>query len=268
MTANVPFSKLFDLQGKVALVTGGGQGIGEAICFRLADAGSTVVVADVVGKNAERTAERIRARGGKAAAFACDVSNPEQVESTTRSAIEKFGKIDILVNNAGIFPWSPIENTSPDLWGKVLAVILNGTFYLTQSVVKSMEHSGKGGNVVNISSVDAFRPTGALAHYDASKAGIVAFTRAIALELGRKGIRVNSVAPGGINTPGARAATGAIAPAAGDPAELAKALLARIPMGRMGEPDEIANAVLFLASPAASYVTGTTLVVDGGYLTA
>ena len=265
--ANEPtISALFDIRGKTALVTGAGQGIGEAIALRLAEAGASVAVVDVDGTTAKRTAGKIETSGGRARPIVANVADPAADRTAVRSAVEAFGRLDVLVNNAGIFPFSPVSETPPALWDRVLGVNLSGPFFLAQEAAKAMVTSGNGGSIVNIASVDAIRPTGNLAHYDASKGGLVMLTRSLALELGPKKIRVNAIAPGSIETPGAGAAMGATVADAAKLQELSKAFLARIPLGRMGAPDEIARAVLFLASPAASYVTGATLVVDGGYL--
>ncbi|MCI4363988.1 MAG: SDR family oxidoreductase [Thermoplasmata archaeon] len=266
MATEIPISTLFDLKGHVALVTGGGRGIGEAICLRLAQAGAAVAVVDMDETTAQRTAGRIADLGGKAIALQCNVAEPAADRKAVATVVGRLGGLDILVNNAGIFPFSPVTDTAPELWDRVLSVNLGGSFFLAQEAAKAMMNSGKGGSIINIASVDAFRPTGNLAHYDASKGGLVMLTRSLALELGPKKIRVNAIAPGSIDTPGAQAAMGAGASSGAKLEELLKGFLARIPLGRMGTPDDIACAALFLASPAAAYVTGTTLVVDGGYL--
>lgn len=248
------------------MVTGGGRGIGEAICRRLAEAGAAVAVVDLEERLAEHTRASIAAAGGSAIAIGCNVADAEADGRAVRTAASRFGSIDILVNNAGIFPFSPVTQTPAELWNRVLSVNLSGSFFLAQAAAQSMIDSGKGGSIVNIASVDAFRPTGNLAHYDASKGGLVMLTRSLALELGPKKIRVNAIAPGSIDTPGAQAAMGAATPTGANLEDVAKLFLARIPLGRMGTPDDIGLATLFLASPAASYVTGATLIVDGGYL--
>ncbi len=266
MTEHVSVNDLLSLKGRVAIVSGGGRGIGEAICLRFGEAGAKVAVVDVDAGAARSTAEKVQRAGGQAEGFGCDVADPAQVAQTVAAAEKRFGPVDILVNNAGIFPFSPVDRTTPSLWRQVLSVNLDGAFYLAQAAAKSMRKDGGSGCIVNVASVDAFHPTGNLAHYDASKGGLVMLTRALALELGPQHIRVNAVAPGSINTPGASASTASALPAGVHPEDVAKSFLAHIPLGRMGEPDEIAKTVLFLASPAASYVNGATLVADGGYL--
>lgn len=258
----------FRLNGESALVTGGGRGIGEAICVRLAEAGAAVAVADLDGAAARRTADRIQRAGGRSLAIQLDVADPASGAKAVAETESSLGGLTILVNNAGIFPFSPATSTTPELWNRVLGVNLSGAFYLAQSMARLLIAQHRGGSVVNIASVDAVRPTGNLAHYDASKGGLVMLTRALALELAPHRIRVNAVAPGAIETPGAQASMSSGVPPGVNPADLLKAFLARIPLGRMGSPDDIAGAVVFLASRAAAYVTGALLVVDGGFLVA
>jgi 2-deoxy-D-gluconate 3-dehydrogenase len=192
------------------------------------------------------------------------------VQRMVQQTADTFGQVDILVNNAGIFPFAPALEITKELWDRVLGVNLKGAFFCAQAAARQMAQAGRGGRIINIASIDALHPTGALTHYDASKGGVVMMTKALAKEFGPHGITVNAIAPGSITTPGAAAATGASSPestgASGGGEDLMAAFLARIPLGRMGQPDDIAIAVLFLASDAASYITGSLLVVDGGYL--
>lgn len=257
---------ILDLSGKVVLVTGAGRGIGAGIADRLSEAGAAVVAADVDGASAQNTARRINERGGKAIALGFDVSDQDACEKSVSKIAQQLGPIDVLVNNAGIFPFAGALNVTRELWARVIATNLSGAFFLSQSVAKNLVAAGKAGAIINIASVDAFRPTGGLVPYDSSKAGLVMMTRSLALELAPKKIRVNAVAPGAIQTPGASAATSGLS--SSDAEAASKAFLARIPLGRMGTPTDIANAVLFFASEASSYVTGAVLVVDGGYLVA
>ena len=255
-------SQLFDLSGKGAIVTGAGMGIGRGIALRLAEAGAGVIVADINLEAANETARQIVSKDGIAVAVQADAASPADAEKVVGVALEKLGRLDILVNNAGIFPFSPALQTTEALWDKVIDVNLKGVFFYSQAAARKMVEAKQGGRIVNIASIDALHPTGNLVHYDASKGGVVMATKSLAREFGQYGIAVNAIAPGSINTPGATAGTAGID--FGE--EVMKSFMARIPLGRMGQPEDIANAVLFLSSEAASYVTGDLLVVDGGYL--
>jgi 2-dehydro-3-deoxy-D-gluconate 5-dehydrogenase len=259
-----PIEELLSLRGKVALVTGGGLGIGEATAVRLAEAGASVALADVNPTAGEAAARRIVQAGGRASFVSLDVADLSRQRPALDSVVREFGGLDLLVNNAGVFPFSSALDTTPELWDRVLSINLRGAFFLTTAAAPHLRRSGAGA-VVNVASVDAIRPTGGLAHYDASKAALVMVTRSLAVEFAPMGIRVNAVAPGGIDTPGARAAMGGTTAASHDATE---AFLRRIPMHRMGTPDEIARVVLFLASPLSAYMTGALVVTDGGYLAA
>jgi 2-deoxy-D-gluconate 3-dehydrogenase len=257
MTATI--GQFFDLQGKAAIVTGGAMGIGAAIAERLAEAGAAVLIADVNEEAARRAATRIGETGGQAVAFRADMSQVGDIQAMVAAAVERFGRLDVLVNNAGIFPFTPALEMTEEQWDRVLDVNLKGAFFAAQAAARAMT---AGGRIVNIASIDGLHPTGYLAHYDASKGGMVMLTRSLALELGPRGIAVNAIAPGSINTPGA-ATTAALS---GNSAIAMEGFLKRIPLGRVGEPDDIAKVALFLASGAADYITGELIVVDGGYL--
>jgi 2-deoxy-D-gluconate 3-dehydrogenase len=259
-------TQLLDLRDQVAIVTGGAKGIGEGIARRLAEAGAAVVIADLDETEARALAKELEAEGHRASGVRADVGDRASVEQLMSEAVGAYGRLDVLVNNAGIFPFSPALETTEALWDKVIDVNLKGVFLCSQAAARQMAQQGTGGRIVNIASIDALHPTGALAHYDASKGGVVMLTKALALEFGPIGIRVNAIAPGGIQTPGAQAATAATLRADVNPEELGRAFLARIPLKRMGVPDDIARAVLFFATPLSDYVTGALLVVDGGYL--
>ncbi len=260
-------AQLFDLSGKSAIVTGGAMGIGQAICMRLAEAGAAVMVADVNAEAAKSTADQVKGQGRRAEAIRADVSSAADAKQVVQKTADAFGSVDILINNAGIFPFSPATETSEELWDKVLDVNLKGAFFYSQAAARKMIESGRGGKIVMVASIDSLHPTGNLAHYDASKGGLVMLTKALALEFGRLKINVNAIAPGGVQTPGAQSQAATIIKATGmSPEEMSKGFMARIPLARMGEPDDIANAALFFASAAADYVTGSLLVVDGGYL--
>lgn len=261
---NRPLDELFRLRGQVAIVTGAAKGIGLAVAARLAEAGAAVVLSDVDDAGLATAAQDLRKRDFRVETVHADASIPEDAKRVVAHAMSTFGRLDCLVNNAGIFPFAAALDVTPELWERVVRTNLSGAFFFAQAAAREMRSAGRG-TIVNIASIDALHPTGALAHYDASKGGMLMLTRSLALELGPLGIRVNTVCPGSIDTPGARAATGVAAPSASQ-ADLSKAFLARVPLKRTGTPDDIATAALFLATEASSYVTGATLVVDGGYL--
>ncbi len=244
---------MFELKGKTAVVTGAKQGIGKGIAALLAKAGARVVVSDCDLRGVQETAKEI---GGKAFAVKCDVSNARDVDSLVKTTVKKFGSLDVLVNNAGIYPFKPFTELTEADWQRVMDVNLKGVFLCTRAATKQMIAQKTGGKVVSISSIASLVGFSGLAHYCASKGGINAFTRAVALELAPYKINVNAVAPGAIQTPG----VGEV-----DPKTLEQTL-AFIPWKRMGLPQDIAAAVLFLCSKEAGYITGQTLVVDGGYV--
>lgn len=252
--------ELIDLTGRSAIVTGGAMGIGLGIARRLHEAGASVLVADLDLAAGEHAAEALRAvRADSALTVRCDVSDPESVEGMVHTAVESFGGVDILVNNAGIFPMLPLKDLDVETFRRVIDVNLTGLFLCTKAVSARMIAQGRGGRIVNVTSIDALHPSMVgLAHYDASKHGAWGFTKNIALELAPHNIAVNAIAPGGIRTPGT-----------GDMDEVALAgFEAMIPMRRMGDPDDIGRAALFLACELSSYVTGAQIVVDGGRLLA
>ncbi len=248
------------LADRVAIVTGGGQGIGEGIALTLAAEGSHVMVVDQNGATAESAASRIRALGRKALAFPVDVSAWDQVRSMMDQVAAEFGRIDILVNNAGISPKMDgrkvlVHEIEPDQWDLVMAVNLKGAFHCIKAVIPIMMRQ-RSGRIVNISSQAAkvgFSGPAAV-HYAASKAGLSALTRFAAHELAPYGIQVNAIAPGTIQTPMRKLTI----------PEVDNLAIAGIPLGRFGSIDEVANAVVFLASDLASYITGEIMDVNGG----
>jgi len=242
------------LLGKTAVVTGAGQGIGEGIAMALSAEGMNIVVSDLNKETAEAVAERIIATGGKALAVATDVASATDVETLFTRATDSFGAPHLLVNNAGVFPFVPMTDMTELDWDKVMNVNLKGVFLCSKRAAASMP---EGGRIVNISSIASIVGFEGLVHYCASKGGVNGFTRALALELAKRKITVNVVAPGAIATPGAGGAQ------SGD---ALKQMIASIPLGRQGSSEDIAGAVVYLASEQASYVTGQVIVVDGGWV--
>lgn len=265
-----PLNKLFDLNGKAALVTGGAMGIGLAISTRLAEAGARVMITDIDEKAGNGAAAELKAKGYQVLFMRADAAKVSDIAATIEKTVKDFGGLDIVVNNAGIFPMSPVLNTTEELWDKVIDVNLKGPFFFSQLAAKTMIAANKPGKIINIASIDALHPTGNLVHYDASKGGLLMMTKSLALELAKHQITVNAIAPGGITTPGvAKISEGMLKASGLSPeafTEMMKGFGARIPMGRQGDPDDIAAPALFLASDASRYITGETIVVDGGYL--
>lgn len=254
--------ELLSLSGQAAIVTGGAKGIGYGIAYRLAEAGAGVLVADLDIETAEKTAKELQAKGWTAEAIQTDVSNEESVKQMVAACKDKFGRLDVLVNNAGIYPPAPLSEMTEEDFERVMHVNLRSVFLTTKHASEIMKQQG-GGRIINITSIDALHPSMVgLAHYDASKHGMWGFTKNSALELAEHKIWVNAIAPGGIQTPGVEAMQGK-GPA--NP-EMIKAFMAKIPMHRMGEPDEIGTVALFLASDMSTYMTGEQIVVDGGAL--
>lgn len=262
-----PLSKLFDLSNKTAVVTGA-VGIGFGIAYRLAEAGANVVIASRNSEEAEESVQKLTEKGLLAKAVQCDVSNEEDVRKMVEFAIAAYGSIDILVNNAGIYPSIPVVQMTLSDFDKVLSINLKGVFLCTKYVSEQMIKNGKGGKIINITSIDALHPSSVgLAHYDASKHGVWGFTKNVALELAPYKIWVNAIAPGGILTPGVRKLQKeAPTPQGVDMNKMMEGFLSKIPMRRLGEPDEIGKIALFLASDMSSYMTGSQIVVDGGTL--
>ncbi|MFC1945104.1 SDR family NAD(P)-dependent oxidoreductase [Chloroflexota bacterium] len=256
-------AQLFDLSGKGAIVTGGAMGIGQAIAFRLAEAGAGVMITDIDLNAANLTAEQINSQGGKARAIVADAGSSADGNKAVQAAVQAFGSLDILVNNAGIYPMSPALKISEELMDRVLSINLKGLLIYSQAAAREMRRGGHGGKIVNIASKAGLHPSGAAAHYDASKGGVIMLTKSLALEFARYDITVNVVAPGGIITPGNESQAKSLGTTL---EQMTADFLERIPLHRLGEPDAIAKAVLFLASGAADYMTGSLLVVDGGFL--
>jgi 2-deoxy-D-gluconate 3-dehydrogenase len=228
-----------------------------------------VVIADVNAEKGKAAVTETKAKDRKLEFIQADAGKVSDIEKAVRFTVNTFGSLDIMVNNAGIFPFCPALSLSEKLWDKVMDVNLKGVFFFAQKAAQEMIAGNRGGCIINIASVDAIHPSGNLAHYDASKGGVVMMTKSLAQEWAKNGIRVNAVAPGSIQTPGVEQGVASMAAAGMKPGqmeEFLKSFNARIPLGRAGDPDEIATVVLFLASDAARYITGETIVVDGGYL--
>ncbi|MDD2252303.1 MAG: SDR family oxidoreductase [Dehalococcoidales bacterium] len=259
-----PVKDLFNLKGKVAVVTGAAMGIGKAIASRLAESGASVVIADINLEAASITARELESLGFNVSAVKADASNVSDAAKTMEEAIRIFGDLDILVNNAGIYPFSPALDMKEEMWDKTIDINLKGVMFYSRAAALAMKDKNHGGKIINIASIDAFHPTGNVAHYNASKGGVVMLTKALAKEWAPLGILVNAVAPGSIATPGTTASITGLTPE--QQKAMAEQYIARIPVGRFGEPDDIAKIVLFLASSAADYVVGTTIIADGGVL--
>lgn len=247
------------LHGRTAVITGGASGIGLAISRRLAQDGASVAVFDVDYAGAERLVKQLHADGSSALAVEVDVSDRRQVDGAVREARDKLGPIQVLVNCAGIEAFEPFHSITEASWDRIIAVNLKGTFNCTQAVVSDMIEAGWG-RIINISSSSAQSGAAKMTHYAASKAAVIGFTKALALELARAGITVNTIPPGSIDTPMLRRAAGA-GHLGGAGVEQVGAMT---PVGRAGTPEDIAAACAFLASAEAGYITGQVIGVNGG----
>lgn len=258
--AKLALAELFNLSDKSAIVTGAAQGIGQATAFRLAEAGASVLLAGHNAQALEQSAATIAASGGKAAWIFADVLKMGDLDTVVQKAMDAFGSIDILVNCAGgAHPFTPALEITEETWDKTLDRNLKGSFFLAQKVARQMIAAGRGGRIINVASIAGLKPDPQLADYNASKAGLVSLTKSLAAEFGQHRILVNTVAPGPIMTPNSAAFY--------QMPEIQQIISRRTPLGHVGQPDDVANAVLYFASHAAKHVTGSLLVVDGGMMT-
>ena len=253
--------QLFDIAGRVVVITGGGRGLGAALAQGFAEAGARVVIGDQNAETAQNTAAEILARGSTAIAQGCDITDPQQVEALCDTTLQNFGALDVFVNNAGINIPKPAEELRLEEWNRIVNVNLTGTFICCQAAGTIMLRQGSG-CVINICSVHGH--VGSYVHkaaaYNASKAAIINLTRSLALEWGERGVRVNGISPGALRTE-------LMATRLADP-EYVRKSLERMALKRIGQVEDVVGAALFLATPASSWITGQIMVVDGGWLAA
>jgi 2-deoxy-D-gluconate 3-dehydrogenase len=260
-------AELLDLGGRTALVTGAAQGFGFAAARRLAEAGAAVLLTDRRADAVEAATARLADYGDRVAWAAGDVSVPDEVDGLVSVAVERFGRLDVLVNNAAAYSNVRIDEMPLDRFAGVLDVNVNGAFWCARQAARQMIGQGGGGAIVNVTSIDALHPTSkGMSHYTTSKHALWGLTKCLALELGPSGIRTNAVAPGPSLTEGAIEYIKAGAPEGIDVERQWAEAAGRVPMRRWADPDEIARAVVFLASDLSAYLNGAQIVVDGGYL--
>lgn len=243
------------LKDKVTIITGAGSGIGKGTALLFGKEGAKVVVADVNEKGGEETASEIRQNGGESFYAKLDVSNREQVKNIVQETLNKYGKIDVLINNAGIIQDALVVKMTEEQWDSVININLKGPFNCIQAVVGTMIEKG-GGVIINVSSIVGLYGNIGQTNYAAAKAGLIGMTKTLGKELGKKGIRVNAIAPGFIFTP----MTATI------PEKILEMMKEKTPLKRLGLPEDVANTLLFLASDEASFINGAVISVDGGLL--
>ncbi len=246
----------FSLDGRVVMITGASRGIGRAIALRLARAGAKVVVSSRKMENVRVVAKEIESAGGEALACQAHVGRPEDVATLVARTIEAFGRVDVAINNAATNPhFGPMLTADEGQWDKIFDTNAKGVFRVCKAVVPQMEAQG-GGKIINLSSVAGLRPSPGMGIYGISKAAIIMLTQVLAMELGHANIQVNGIAPGVIKT--------RFSQMLWQTPQIAEPILARLPISRFGEPEDVAGMALYLASPASDYITGATFLVDGG----
>jgi NAD(P)-dependent dehydrogenase (short-subunit alcohol dehydrogenase family) len=246
----------FSLDGKVVMITGASRGIGRAIALRLARAGAKVVVSSRKMENVQVVAKEIESAGGEALACQAHVGRPEDVATLVARTVEAFGRVDVAINNAATNPhFGPMLTADEGQWDKIFDTNTKGVFRVCKAVVPQMEAQG-GGKIINLSSVAGLRPSPGMGIYGISKAAIIMLTQVLAMELGHANIQVNGIAPGVIKT--------RFSQMLWQTPQIAEPILARLPINRFGEPEDVAGMALYLASPASDYITGATFLVDGG----
>lgn len=250
----------FKLDGKRAIITGGAQGLGAEISKALSNAGASISIFDLNGTGAEKVAKSIKEKGNKAIAIQMDVREPDQVEDAIKETVSSLGGIDILINDAGVTGHEPLEEMSLKEWNRVVDTNLTGTFLCSQAAARQMIKQGTGGSIVNISSMSAFivNKGSNNTHYCSSKAGVSHFTKSAACDWAKYGIRMNAIAPSYF-------ATEMAMDAALKYPEIRERIEKSVPLGRVAQPDEIGGLAIFLCSEASGYMTGTTVLIDGGY---
>ncbi len=248
------------MKGKVVVVTGGSEGIGRGIAAAFAAQGARVVISNRRLERGEAAAEAMRREGGDVVALRCDVSRVADVYALVDETIKRFGRVDVMVNNAGIYPPCSATEMTEEEWDRVIDTNLKGTFFGAQAAARKMIEQGDGGRIINITSMTAHKPTRFIAHYAASKNGVIGLTKVLALELSDYAITVNAVSAGIIRTETAESIYGQ-----GTPEQNEEFLHLMVPLGRAGEPSDIANLCCYLASDQAAYITGAVIPVDGGY---
>jgi len=244
------------LEDRVAIVTGGASGLGKTFCLALAEQGAKLVIADIKDEEAQETAREIQAKGGKAISIKADVTSEEATLGMAKEALEQFGRIDILVNNAAMvygITRKPFTEIPLDEWDKLMAVNLKGAFLCARAVFPQMKKQGKG-KIINLSSETAFTGSKYMVHYVTSKGGIISFTKSLAVEVGQYGIRVNAIGPGFTDSEASRSLIN----------DITKYDISLTPLGRLEVPEDLVGALIFLASDESDFITGQTLVVDGG----